>query len=97
MPIPGAPTAVCTRCAEDLWRPVTGVQLPDLLTEPLVTLSLAQLQRFRDSFEELGRFAQDVTEVPWEFLTTWDMEKWRIQHGLPCRDPLFRYWQLGGR
>ena len=78
-------------------RPLARDQLPDLLTEPQVTFSLAQLQRFRDRYTELGLFAADVCGMPWRDLSTWDMEKWRAQHGIPCRDWLFRYWQLGGR
>jgi hypothetical protein len=88
---------VCARCLERLWRPHVHAQLPDLLTEPTVTISLEQLQRFRDSYSELGRFAEDVVGKPWEQLATWDMECWRIAHNVVCRDPLFRYWQLGGR
>lgn len=100
------PVCGCTQqhdVGRQLRQPVADEQLPDqpfdILAEPerTVTLGLGQLKRFRQSFEELGRFAEDVTGVPWEFLSTWDMEQWRAQHGLPCRDPLFRYWQLGGR
>jgi hypothetical protein len=78
-------------------QPVAAAQLPDVLTEPTVTLSLEQLQRFRDRYQELGLFAADVCGMPWRDLSTADMETWRWRHGLPCREWLFRYWQSGGR
>jgi hypothetical protein len=65
-------------------------QLP-IVDLPTVTLPLAQLKRFRESFRWLLEFAADVCGTTPEQLCIRDVDRYRYQHGLPVRDPLMRH------